>query len=116
MYIDFDFDTKTGFGVIDYKIEIQWKNNTKKKKVIESWSPYGKTKVLQNITNYKNFYNTYENYITLSFDLKLLNPQKYKILFYAETKEEEEEEQSYLTDFTGWGSNSPPQLQVKVYP
>jgi hypothetical protein len=42
MYIDSDFDTTTGFGGIDYKIEIQWNNDTQKwNKVIESWSPYG---------------------------------------------------------------------------
>jgi hypothetical protein len=116
MYIDSDFDTKTGFGGIDYKIEISWNNNTQKwNKVIESWSPYGKTKVLNNVTNYKNFYETHENYVTLSFDLdQILNPKKYKILFYAETKKEEE--QSYLTDFTRWVAIPPPQLIVSTSP
>ena len=41
MYIDSDFDTTTRFGGIDYKIEIQWNNDTQWNKVIESWSPYG---------------------------------------------------------------------------
>jgi len=114
MYIDSDFNPTTGFGGIDYKIEIQWNNDTQQwNKVIESWSPYGKTKVLYNITNYKNFYNTHENYVTLSFDLgQLLNPKKYKILFYAETKKEE----SYLTDFTRWVAIPPPQLIVSTSP
>jgi len=36
MYIDSDSDPTTGFGVIDYKIEIQWNNNTQQwNKVIE---------------------------------------------------------------------------------
>ena len=116
MYIDSNFDTTTGFGGIDYKIEIQWNNDTQKwNKVIESWSPYGKTNVLYNVTNYKNFYNVHENYVTLSFDLdQLLNPKKYKILFYAETKKEEE--QSYLTDFIRWVAIPPPQLFVSTSP
>jgi hypothetical protein len=116
MYIDSDFDPTTGFGGIDYKIEIQWNNSTRQwNKVIESWSPYGKTKVLYNATNYKNFYETLENYVTLSFDLdQLLNPKKYKILFYAETKKEEE--QPYLVDFTRWVAIPPPQLIVSTSP
>jgi hypothetical protein len=114
IYIDSDFDRKTGYGGIDYKIEIQWNNNTKKwNKVIESWSPFGKTKVLNNITGYKNFYHKGSNYVTISFDLdKILNPEKYKVLFYAEISKDD----VYFTDFSRWVAIPPPQLKVSTSP
>ena len=89
------------------------KNTKKWNKVIESWSPYGKTKVLYNITDYKNFYNKGENYVTISFDLdKILKPEKYKVLFYAEISKDE----IYITDFTRWVAIPPPQLIVSTSP
>ena len=55
-YINSVFEPKTGFVGLDYKIEIQWNNNTQHwNKVIKQWSPYGKTKVLYYATNYKSF-------------------------------------------------------------
>ena len=88
MFIDADFDGRTGYGGIEYQIEIRWNNDTKQwNKVIESWSPYGQTRVLENISNYHGFYQSGGKFVILSADLaKLLHPQKYKALFYAEVK------------------------------
>ena len=41
MFIDADFNSKTGYGGMDYKVELQWKNNSWNK-VIETWSRNGK--------------------------------------------------------------------------
>ena len=47
MYIDADFDKRTAFGGIDYKLEIAWNNNTKSwTKILEKWSPNGDTKTI----------------------------------------------------------------------
>ena len=79
-YADADFNSRTGFGGIDYQVEIRWNNETKKwNKVIESWSPNGETRVVENKTDYKDFYENGSNYVLLSADLgKMLHPEKYK--------------------------------------
>ena len=42
MFIDSDFDDTTGFGGIDYKVEIGWNNQSKQwTKVLEKWSHFG---------------------------------------------------------------------------
>ena len=70
MFVDADLDSKTGFGGIDYQIEIRWNNESKKwNKVIESWSPYGETRVVENKSDYKGFYENGKNYVLISADL-----------------------------------------------
>jgi hypothetical protein len=57
MFIDKDFDTNTGFGGIDYKLEISWNNQSKTwSKVLEEWSPFGETRILSHLSNYTGFY------------------------------------------------------------
>ena len=110
MYIDSDFDDGTGLKGIDYKVEIQWNNQTKNwSRIIESWSHIGKTRVLENISNYTGFYKEGEYYVLLNVDLDdLLLPEKYKVLFYAETKREE----TFRTDLTRWVAIPPLELGI----
>ena len=112
MYIDADFDDGTGFKGIDYKVELQWNNQTKNwSRVIESWPPIGKTRVLENTSNYTGFYKEGEYYVLLNVDLDdLLLPEKYKVLFYAETKRED----SFRTDLTRWVAIPP--LELGIFP
>ena len=89
MFIDSDFNSKTGFGGIDYKIEVGWDNDTNSwSKRIEKWGHldiYQKT--IENITNHTGFYEKNKNYVTLSVNLdKILNPNKYKVIFYADSR------------------------------
>jgi hypothetical protein len=89
MFIDSDFNSKTGFGGIDYKIEVGWDNGTNSwSKRIEKWGhldTYQKT--IENITNHTGFFEKDRNYVTLSVNLdKILNPNKYKVIFYADSR------------------------------
>jgi hypothetical protein len=114
MFVDADFNTKTGFGGIDYQIEIRWNNESMKwNKVIESWSPYGETRVIENKSDYKSFYENGKNYVSISADLgKILYPQKYKVLFYAEATKNS----SYKSDYTRWVAVPPLQLVLSTAP
>lgn len=118
MFVDADFNSraniKTGFGGIDYQIEIRWNNETKKwNKFIEAWSPYGETRVIENNSDYKGFYEKGGNYVLLSADLgKILYPQKYKVLYYAESKKGG----SYKSDYTRWVAIPPLELVVSPSP
>lgn len=64
MFVDADSKSRTRFGGINYQIEIRWDNETKKwNKFIESWSPCGETRIGDNKTDYKNFYENGSNYV-----------------------------------------------------
>lgn len=77
MYIDADFDDSTGFMGVDYKVELQWNNQTKNwSRIIESWPPIGKTRVLENISNYTGIYKEREYYVLLNVDWKTCYYQK----------------------------------------
>lgn len=115
MFIDTDFNSKTGFGGIDYKVEIQWKNETKTwDKVTERWSRYGGYRTIENITNYTNFYEKGLKYVTISADLeKVLYPQKYKVLFYADFRKSDG---SLISDYTRWIAVPPLELGISTIP
>jgi hypothetical protein len=114
MFIDADFSNKTGVNGIDYQIEIKWRNETKTwDKVVTEWSSTNKARVLDNKTNYTDFYQKGENYVLLSADLDaFLSPEKYKVLFYAEVKKNN----SLRTDFTRWVAAPPVKLVVSTSP
>jgi len=114
MFVDADFNSRTGFGGIDYQIEIRWNNVSKKwDKVIESWSPYGETRVVENKSDYKGFYENGKNYVLISADLgHILSPEKYKALFYAEARKNS----SYKSDYTRWVAVPPLQLVLSASP
>lgn len=92
MLIDADLNHKTGYGGIDYKVEIQWNNETKNwGKLVERWSHSGSSRTIENITNYTNFYERGGQYVTVSLDLKKISyPQKYKVLFYADFRKNDD--------------------------
>jgi hypothetical protein len=115
MFIDADFDSKTGYGGIDYKIEIQWNNEAKIwNKVIERWSKYGGYRTIENITNYTNFYEKGLQYVTISADLeKILYPQKYKVLFYADFRKSDG---TLISDYTRWVAVPPLELGISTIP
>jgi hypothetical protein len=116
MYIDSDFDKTTGYGGIDYQLEIGWNNNSKTwTKLLEKWSPNGDEKTIRVENNYTGFFEEDKKYVELSLDLGLLEyPSKYKIAFYAEAKKEKSS--SLLTDFTKWVAIPPLELTISTSP
>lgn len=103
MYIDADFDTTTGFGGIDYKMEISWQNSSKKWfKTLEKWSTGGDPLVIsKEPITFEGFSGTGKGFVVLETNLEeILSPQKYNVLFYAEYKITEKD--SLITDFTSW--------------
>ncbi len=115
MFIDSDFNSRTGFGGIDYKVELQWnKNRQVWDKVIETWSPLGEEKVVDNQTNYTNFYEKGKKYVELSVDLvKIQNPEKYKVLFYADSRNEDD---ALIIDTTRWIAIPQLHLLLSTFP
>ena len=74
MYIDADFDKRTGYGGIDYKLEISWNKNTKNwTKILEKWSPNGDAKTLTKEENYTGFFEKGRKYVDIPLNLKLLD-------------------------------------------
>jgi hypothetical protein len=116
MYIDADFDETTGFGGIEYKVELGWNNQTKTwTKVLEKWSHFGDTVVLDNktIPSYTNFSKKGAHYVLLSADLDaMLSPKKYKVIFYGEVNKGG----SFKTDFTREVAIPPLELTVSTSP
>jgi hypothetical protein len=115
MYIDADFDESTGFGGIDYKVEIGWNNQSKQwTKVLEKWSHFGEAEVLDNQTISPNsFSKAGAHYVRLSADLDaMLSPKKYKVVFYGEVRREG----SMRTDFTRTVAIPPLELTVSTSP
>lgn len=115
MYVDSDYDESTGYGGIDYKVEIGWNNQSKQwTKVVEKWSHFGESVVLSNQTlPYSTFSKQGAHYVQLSVDLEhMLWPKKYKVIFYGEVNRGG----SYRTDFTRWVAIPPLELTVSTSP
>jgi hypothetical protein len=115
MFIDADFDNKTGWGGIDYKVELGWDNKSKVwNKVLEKWSYFGDRVVIDNQTMpYTRFAKEGEHYVLLSADLgSMLSPKKYKIIFYASATRDG----SPKADFTRWVSVPSLELSVSTSP
>ncbi len=91
MLLDVDLDNKTGFGGIDYKVEIQWNNETKTwNKVINSWSPFGQERTIASMNNYTGFYGKEKNYVMVSLDLQKIGfPNRYNVISYADSRTED---------------------------
>jgi hypothetical protein len=115
MFIDADFDSTTGYGGIDYKVELQWKNESQTwTKVIETWSKHGKQRTIATYPNLTNFFEKEKNFVTISVDLqKILYPQKYKVLFYADYRENDG---PLISDFIKWISVPPLELHISTIP
>jgi hypothetical protein len=119
MYIDSDFDKRTGwYGGIDYKLEIGWNDDTKTwTKTLEKWSAHGgiKTITKENNYNYTKSFEKEKYFAGLTLDLKLLDyPSKYKVTFYAEAKKNKNS--SLITDLTKWVAIPPLQLTITTSP
>jgi hypothetical protein len=115
MYVDADFDETTGYGGIEYKVEISWNNQSKVwTKVLEKWSHFGETIVLENQTiPYTNFSKKGAHYVWLTADLdSMLSPKKYKAIFYGEVGKDG----SLKTDFTRMIANPPLEVFVSTSP
>jgi len=113
--IDADFDQTTGYGGIDYRVEIRRDNQSEKwSNILEKWSHYGKTRVLSNKTiSYTSFSKEEANYITLSGDLdSMFSPKKYRAIFYGQAIREG----SYITDFTRWVAIPPVNVDISTSP
>lgn len=116
MYIDADFDKRTGYGGIDYKLEIAWNKNTMNwTKILEEWSPNGDSKTIMTESNYTGFFEKGKNYVEIPLNLKLLDyPSKYKITFYAEAKKRQND--TLITDFAKWVAIPPLRLTITTLP
>ena len=116
MYIDADFNERTGCcGGIEYKFELSWNNQSKKwNQVLEKWSRYGETIVLDNQTiPYTDFSKKDAHYVKLSANLEtMLFPKKYKVVFYGEARRD-----GYLiSDYTRMVAIPPLELAVSSIP
>jgi hypothetical protein len=123
MYIDADFNNKTGIAGIDYKVEIQWDNKTKSwTRVFEEWSTNGKAKTLDIKPNYTGFFEKSNSggneagggdYVTLYADLnKMFSPTRYKVLFYAE----DVKGLKWIMDSSKWIYIPPPEFVITTLP
>jgi hypothetical protein len=111
MFINADFDEATGFGGIEFKYEIGWKNASNQWTVVlEKWSPFGDAIVLQNQTiDYTNFSKKDAHYVILSLDLSaILSPERYEVVFYGDARRGG----NSLADFTR--KIAVPQLELMV--
>ena len=115
MFIDADFNSKTGYGGLDYKVELQWKNESKSwTKVVETWSKNGKERTIDITPNVTNFFEKEKYFVDISVDLKkILYPQKYKVLFYADFRRNDD---VLLSDFTRWIAVPPLELDISTIP
>jgi len=115
MLIDADFNSKTGYGGVDYKVELQWRKETSSwNKVIETWSRNGNVRTIATYPNQTNFFEPGKEFVTISVDLqKLLFPQKYKVLFYADFRRNDD---VLLSDFTRWIAVPPLELDISTIP
>jgi hypothetical protein len=116
IYIDADFDKRTGYGGIDYRLEIAWNNDTKSwTKLLEKWSSNGDTKTISLEANLTGFFEKGKKFVEIPLDLRLLDyPPKYKIAFYAEAKVRENH--PLITDFTKWVVVPPLELTISTSP
>ncbi|HEU4448150.1 MAG TPA: hypothetical protein VFR94_26000 [Nitrososphaeraceae archaeon] len=115
MYIDADFSERTGNGGIEYKFELGWNNQSKKwNKVLEKWSHYGETIVLDNQTiPYTSFSKKDAHYVRLIADLEtMLFPKKYKVVFYGEVRRDGD----LISDYTRMVAIPPLELFVSSTP
>jgi hypothetical protein len=113
MYIDADFDNKTGVEGIDYMIEIQWDNSTKKwNRVVEEWATNTNAKVLSKEQNYTDISEN-EGYVSIYADLNMLtSPVRYKVIFYAQ----EIKGKTWTIDHTEWLYIPPPKFTISTLP
>jgi hypothetical protein len=113
MYIDADFDNRTGVGGIDFKVELQWDNETEKwTKVVEEWGSNSNVKVLSEEKNYTDL-SEKEGFASISVNLESISlPSRYKVIFYAQ----EMKGKIYTIDHTNWIYVPPPEFTISTIP
>jgi hypothetical protein len=116
MYIDADFNRQTGYGGIDYKLEVAWDKDSKSwTKTLEKWSLNGDPKTITKEKNYTGLFENGKKYVELPLDLKLLDyPLKYKITYFTDTKEGNND--PLISDFTKWIVVPPLELTITTLP
>jgi hypothetical protein len=123
MLIDSDFNKNTGYGGIDYNLQLSWNNETKLwSRTLYQWSPAGEQMTLEsnkNITK-TNILGTsgirgLSNYVILSLDLNSVRHQdKYEVAFYAQSQRYSNS--SYISDFTKWVTFPPLSVDISTSP
>lgn len=109
--IDSDFNNNTGTSGIDYQLEIRWNKTAKNwDRVLTEWSSAVGGKVLDQTRNFAAFSKNQSYYVFLSLNLdKILNPEKFRAIFYAESRLPNGH---LVTDFTKWVIIPPPNVQI----
>jgi len=83
MLIDSDSDDKTGYGGIDYILQVQFENNKAVESLVELTNLGDKKIIYSNFENPKLFQKE-KNRTPLSLDLRTIgSPEKYKISFFT---------------------------------
>lgn len=113
MFIDADFNNKTGIEGIDYKVEIQLDNETNKWiRVVEEWASNSNTKVLSVDQNYTDISGK-EGYASVYADMsRLSSPTRYRAIFYAQ----EIQGKTWTIDHTDWIYIPPPEFAISTLP
>jgi hypothetical protein len=114
MLIDADFNPSTGYDGIDYQLQVGWNNQTKTwDKTLSEWGTNGQIRTLDIKHNYTGFFEKQGKFVELSLNLNsILNPNKYKVTFYAEVKKGD----NIMTDFTRWVAIPPLKLFISTMP
>jgi len=114
IYIDADSDKETGWGGVDYQMEIAWQNEMWIRRLVE-YSSLGDARILDIQYPYTGFFEEMGKYVLLSLDLDVMVfPEKYKVIFYA--GEKEENSSISKIDFTNWVNIPPPEFVISTTP
>jgi hypothetical protein len=114
MLIDADSDNRTGWGGIDYKIEVRRENATWTR-VLEEWSSTKEFRLLREEPNITESFKDQKRYFSLYADLEMMgSPDLYKIVFYAE--EQRKGESTSRIDFTKWVHIPAPEFSISTVP
>lgn len=113
MYIDADFNNKTGIDGIDYRVEVMYENGTWTR-IFEEWSTFGSSRVIREDLNYTGFAEDGKNFVVLHCDLDAIgSPNIYRVVFFAENKNSLS---NWNTDYTNWILVPPPEFVVSTTP
>jgi hypothetical protein len=113
MYIDADFNNRTGIGGIDFIVELHWNNETQKwTRIVEEWASNSNAKVLSESSNYTDL-SEEDGYLSLSIDMESISsPSSYKVIFYAQ----EIKGKLHTIDHTNWVYVPPPEFTITTVP
>jgi hypothetical protein len=116
--INADSNQKTGWEGHDYFMRIAWDNDTNTwTYTLEEWSTSQIARVLEQKTNYTDFFDSGENsYIHLSLDLnKLSSPQQYIVVFFVDYVSPNGRPFA-ISDYSNWVRIPPPEFFMTAVP